>query len=317
MAERSVRSSSAAGLPVATILPLRGRLDLPLTLAGGQAFRWHSDGDGWWIGPFQSSVVRIRVADAAGASYLEVVAEPTPTTTFLADLLRYLDAENGFAHTQMLLRENPRLVDAVDGTRGLRLLRQDPWECLAAFILSTQSNIPRIRRNVEALARVAGEGIPAFGRVWYAFPDAVAVARLGETLLRELGFGFRAPSLALTARRIADPASWGLESLRNLPFEEARSSLMGLPGVGPKVADCVLAFSLGHSRAFPVDRWVMRALQRRYGDEVGKTPEQVGAWARAQFGEHGAYVQQVLFQAERGRDLREEGHGPNVDSLVG
>jgi N-glycosylase/DNA lyase len=185
---------------------------------------------------------------------------------------------------------------------GLRLLRQDPWECLASFILSAHCHIPRIQRNVEALAKEAGTPIQAWGRTVYSFPSREHVAALGEAHLRGLGLGFRAKNLAATARLLVDRVV-DLESLRSKPYEEARESLLSLPGVGPKIADCVLAFSLDHTQAFPVDRWVLRGLQRLYLGEGRIAEEKAAKWARDRFGVHAAYAQQLLFHLERTQGL--------------
>src|SRR5690606_9802981 len=137
--------------------------------------------------------------------------------------------------------------------------------------------------NVEALAREAGTPITAWGVTAHTFPSPRAVAAAGEARLRALGLGFRAKNLAGTARMVA-AGDVQLDALAALPYLAARQELLRLPGVGPKIADCVLAFSLDHGEAFPVDRWVLRALEQRYFNGARMNEEKAAAWARERFG---------------------------------
>src|SRR5262249_33980345 len=146
---------------------------------------------------------------------------------------------------------------AVVACRGLRLLRQEPWECLASFILSSTKQIVQIRQIVSLLCERYGEPIPAAPEYApaFAFPSPARLACATEPELRACKMGFRAPYLLKTARLVAE-GKIDLERLRQLPAETARDELMGLPGVGRKIADCVLLFAYGFQSAFPVDVWV-------------------------------------------------------------
>jgi len=151
---------------------------------------------------------------------------------------------------------------AIIACKGLRLLRQDPWECLASFILSSTKQIVQIRQIVAMLCERFGESIPAapqFAHA-FAFPTPARLARATEAELRACKMGFRAPYLLATARSVTE-GKIDLERLRQLPVEIARDELLNLPGVGRKIADCVLLFAYGFPTAFPVDVWVIKALQ--------------------------------------------------------
>src|ERR1700739_2698797 len=150
---------------------------------------------------------------------------------------------------------------AVTACRGLRLLRQDPWECLASFILSSTKQIVQIRQIVAVLCENFGETTLGAGSAW--FPSCGKIARRTEAELRACKMGFRAPSLLNAARQIAD-GKLDLEKIRTLDYAEARLELMKLRGVGGKIADCVLLFGYGFDSAFPVDVWIERALQPLY-----------------------------------------------------
>ncbi|MCH7481038.1 MAG: hypothetical protein IIC79_06565 [Chloroflexi bacterium] len=126
--------------------------------------------------------------------------------------------------------------------------------------------------------------------------------RLFKARLRELGLGFRAPNLVAAARALVE-GRVDLEALRSRPYLDARDVLLTLSGVGPKIADCVLAFSLDQMAAFPVDRWVMRSLQHLYLGEARIATEKAASWARDRFGPHAAYAQQLLFHLERAHAL--------------
>lgn len=270
-----------------------GPLDLEATLDGGQAFRWYPEADGY-RGVIGDRVVHISPA----ADGLQVAAVDGHDAGGLVKLAsRYLGLDEAFDEFYRRYAGDERLGTALTGWPGLRILRQDPWECLVAFMASATSNIPRIKLNVGSIASALGQRIGS-GAHDYAFPSPGAVAAAGENRARKLGLGFRAPYITKAARIVAEGAI-SLEELREAPFDEARAELMSLEGVGEKIADCVLAFSLGKHEAFPVDRWVRRALEEWCGMPTSLNNSKASDWARARFGDDGAYVNQYLFHRQR------------------
>ncbi len=202
---------------------------------------------------------------------------------------------------------------AVAACRGLRVLRQDPWECLASFILSSTKQIVQIRQIVALLCERFGEPVcsgclrpPSDGtqsavtdrRYNYSFPTPQRLAALTETELRACKMGFRAPHLLAAARQIAE-GKLDLEKIRSLPLPEARAELMKLRGVGGKIADCVLLFAYGFDSAFPVDVWVERALQQLYFPRRRVNEKKLRRFAATHFGPHAGYAQQYLFHYMR------------------
>jgi len=189
---------------------------------------------------------------------------------------------------------------AVAACRGLRLLRQDPWECLASFILSSTKQIVQIRQIISLLCERYGEPLPVLPTYApaRAFPSPARLARATEAELRACKMGFRAPYLLAAARTVAsgqlDPAR-----LAPLPVEAARAELMKLPGVGRKIADCVLLFAYGLQPAFPLDVWVTRALRQLYFPRRRVRVERLHRFAGAHFGPNAGYAQQYLFHYMR------------------
>jgi N-glycosylase/DNA lyase len=195
----------------------------------------------------------------------------------------------------------------------LRLLRQDPWECLASFILSSTKQIVQIRQIVTLLCERFGEpcgcDAPSQEREGDAssplpcddgvaatrcFPTPQRIAACTETELRACKMGFRAPNLLAAAREIAE-GRFDLERIRHLPHAEARAELMKLRGVGGKIADCVLLFGYGFDSAFPVDVWIERALQQLYFPRRRASEKRLRRFAATHFGPHAGYAQQYLF----------------------
>jgi N-glycosylase/DNA lyase len=185
---------------------------------------------------------------------------------------------------------------AVRACRGLRLLRQDPWECLASFILSSTKQIVQIRQIVSLLCRLYGRPLPVLTGHGprFSFPDPIRLAETSEADLRSCKMGFRAPYLLATARRVAE-GKVDLEALRGVGVEAARAELIELPGVGRKIADCVLLFAYGFPTAFPVDVWVMKALRALYFSNRRIAPKRLRRFSETHFGSHAGYAQQYLF----------------------
>jgi len=267
--------------------------DLPGTIDGGQAFRWHSlEGESGYRGVVGRSVLEVRPADR-GLLVQVVSGEPAD----VGEIRSYLGLDYDLEGLRAKYAGDPGLGPALSGYLGLRLLRQDPWECLCGFICSAASNIPRIKLNMGALAATQGERIgPEPGD--FAFPGPEAVASVGEQAARDLAWGFRARYLEGAAVAVAS-GNFVLERLLDMPYKEAREALVALDGIGPKIADCVLAFSLIQGEAFPVDRWVRRAMEEWYGAPEKMSNAAVGEMARERFGEDAAYAQQYLFHRQR------------------
>jgi N-glycosylase/DNA lyase len=267
--------------------------DLAATLDSGQAFRWRKDGGGW-IDVIGKHWVRLtQTRDGIRAE----TAAPVKNWGWLRD---YLQTEVNLAAVLKTFPKDEPMQTAVATCRGLRILRQDPWECLASLILSSTKQIIQIRQIIALLCERFGEPVaaPPDEPPVFAFPSPEKIAQATEGRLRACKMGFRAPYLLAAARRIADGKS-NLERLRQLPLTEAREELMQLRGVGEKIADCVLLFAYGFDAAFPVDVWVGRALRELYFPHRHVTAKQLQSFAATHFGPHAGYAQQYLFHYMR------------------
>jgi N-glycosylase/DNA lyase len=263
--------------------------DLAATLTSGQAFRWEACGGGW-TGVVHGRRVTLR---QRGESLAAETAIPQTDWQWLADYLQVAVKLDAVLAT---FPEEAPMLDAVSACRGLRLLRQDPWECLASFILSSTKQIVQIRQIVATLCKRYGTpaAIPAGEPAAFAFPTAEQRAGLTEAQLRACKMGFRAPYLLATARLVAED-KYDLQHLGRLDLASARAQLLALPGVGRKIADCVLLFGFGFPTAFPLDVWVLRALRELYFRGKRPTTPKLKSFAATHFGPNAGYAQQYLF----------------------
>jgi N-glycosylase/DNA lyase len=301
-------------------LPVR-EYDLAATLDSGQVFRWQRI-DNSWHGVIGKHFVRLTpTADGIQAMTTGLVEN--------WDWLReFLQTETDLPAILKTFPDDEPMRGAVAACRGLRLLRQDPWECLASFILSSTKQIVQIRQIVALLCerfgepcsgdapspqggddvlsfRSGDEGVAnTFRRRGVAatrtFPAPQRLAAASEAELRACKMGFRARGLLAAARQIAD-GSFELEKIRALNYAAARAELMRLHGVGGKIADCVLLFAYGFDAAFPVDVWIERALQELYFPRRRGSEKRLRKFAATHFGPHAGYAQQYLFHYMRTR----------------
>lgn len=271
------------------------------TLDGGQSFRWKQDASGVWTGVWSDCAAQLRlVDDAAAGGALEWRAPVAIHARVALALPRYLGAEHDWAALADALpwRSDAHLAQCGSVFRGLRLLRQPFGETLLGFLCSATKQIVQIKQMVALLAErhgveIAGGGAPAFKRL----PTWAELAAVPESELRACLLGFRARYIRETAEFLAERPGW-LEATEAAPYPDAKARLMELPGVGEKVADCVLLFGAGQFEAFPVDTWILKSLARRYGLE-GWKPAQVAQFGRVHFGPLAGFAQQFLFAWER------------------
>jgi N-glycosylase/DNA lyase len=267
--------------------------NLDATLDSGQAFRW-SRVDGQWLGIVGARSVKLR-SDAS-----TIIAETAQPNTDWGWLANYLQINLDWAAVVRTFPNDSPMTSALNACRGLRLLRQDPWECLASFLMSSTKQIVQIKQIISLLCQRFGEpmiALPGQGPAW-GFPTPARIARCTERELRECKMGFRAPYLLETARLIS-AGQFTLEKLADLPVEIARGEMLKLPGVGRKIADCVLLFAYGFQSAFPVDVWVMKALQQLYFPRRRASLPRLHKFAATHFGPWGGYAQQYLFHYMR------------------
>ncbi len=279
-------------------IPITYNLDLSSTLDGGQSFDWRSEADGCWLGlirnyPVKLSISKTLTGSLIGAEYATEISDEN------IDLLNsYLNLDTPYEDLRDRLKSESELKNIIESVPKFNILKQDPWKTLVSFILSTQSNIPRIKKNLAELSSTNGKLVTAFGASFYIFPSPYELDIMGENRLRNLGLGYRAKNLALVASMV-HRKSFNMEAALSMEYEEAKRYLMTLPGVGPKVADCVLAFSMGHTVAFPVDRWVSRGVKRNYPKTENYNDVDISKWGREKFGVDASYVQQIIFYYER------------------
>ncbi|MBI4227254.1 MAG: hypothetical protein HY600_03145 [Candidatus Omnitrophica bacterium] len=274
------------------ILPARG-CDVAVTLDSGQAFRWAPYGPRGWRGVLGDSIVTLLPDHAR----LRVLGS-APDAILGPRVTRYFGLDDDPTWRLASVDVDPAIHAALAATRGLRILRQDPWECLASFICATFNNILRIQGMIGRLCRAYGRAVPWGGDVWWTFPTPEVLARVEPSALRRLGFGYRAPYVVKAAQQVSD-GKVNLAAAARLPYAEAREALLAVEGVGEKVVECVLLFGFGQEEAFPVDVWIGRVMRRLYFRNRRVPDRRLRAFARRHFGPSCGLAQQALFHAAR------------------
>lgn len=280
--------------------------DLGATLNSGQAFRWRRLAAGW-ESVIGSNWVRLESSPAG------IVAECCADPGNWRWLSQYLQVECSLAPVLATFPRDKAMKKAVAECRGLRLLRQEPWECLASFVLSSTKQIVQIRQIIETMCQRFGPAIPGptDDSRWFGFPGASCIARCSESELRACKMGFRAKYLKAAAELVSSKMV-DLEKIPELSVQDARAILMQIPGVGPKIADCVLLFAYGFQDAFPIDVWVAKALRETYFPHRRVGIGQLYQFSATYFGPFAGYAQQYLFHHWRtgGRTKKQHADSP-------
>ncbi len=265
----------------------KGIINLRATLECGQVFHWRERPDGSWEGLIGDSPAVVR--EEGGR--MEVLRGDRKL------IVRYFALDHDLDAICAGFPRDKTMRAALEFCRGLRIIRQPAWECLATFITSSMKQVAHIRRMSFDLRARFGRAVRGFNV--RAYPDAAAVAAATEDELRACGLGYRAKHLRATAALVAS-GRVDLEAMRSLEDAALRGALCELPGVGRKVANCVMLFGFERLSAFPVDTWIARIMRRHYwrGD-VKATPGMLEDRMAPRFGSHAGYAQQYLFHHAR------------------
>ena len=226
----------------------------------GQCFRWRKTKRGDWRIIHRDQCLTLR--ELGGGRYRFSCTEEAYHTVWRP----YFDFDEDYRAIRARVREaeDPFLHAACTYGRGIRILRQDPWETLVSFIISQNRNIPAIRRSVELLCRAAGDALAdREGNMFHAFPEAQRILNLPQSALDACALGYRGKYVRAAAKAFCD-GDLDFRALSSSTGEEAIKSLMGLYGVGVKGASCISLFGLHQIDAFPVDTWIRRILQNEY-----------------------------------------------------
>ncbi|MBM7561365.1 DNA-3-methyladenine glycosylase family protein [Fusibacter tunisiensis] len=266
----------------------RTYFDPKQTFECGQCFRWHLI-DEVYLGVVDGALLAVTPHDKA--SYRVTVLAGDLSEDRLYD---YFDMSVSYADViGTLAHKDQWLEKATQQGSGIRLLNQDPFETLITFIISANNNIPKIKMAVEALSEKFGHYIGTHkGRPYYAFPTVEALEKAEVVDLQVKGMGYRSKSIYKAVAQITS-GNLDLKTPYDLSFDDAKTWLMTLYGVGGKVADCVLLFAYGHKNAFPIDTWMKKVLLNYYG--IDGSQKQVEAFAKSYFSEYAGYAQQYLF----------------------
>ena len=277
--------------------------DLEKTLNSGQVFHWENYGNGF-VGTIAGSAVYVEQrGDILRVRFGE-------TRTLPQVVARYFALDHPLEEICASFPRDPVMDAARDFCRGLRIIRQPKWECLATFICSSMKQVAHIRQIVRALRQRFGKKKEIRGHEVFSFPSPSRLARTSESELRKCGLGYRARNLLETAKRVASGDA-DLDSWSALSDRQLREQLCELPGVGMKVANCVMLFAYERIAAFPIDVWIERVLRERYFARKRKvTGQMLADFVANYFGAHGGYAQQYLFHHARMTGKRKSRNHP-------
>jgi N-glycosylase/DNA lyase len=273
--------------------------DLAKTLDSGQVFHWEKVGNGY-VGTIGERALYVEQHDDVLKVRDGEAPSPAREARALPKIIvHYFALDHLLSEICASFPDDAVMNAARDFCSGLRIIRQPKWECLATFICSSMKQVAHIRQISLALRKRFGEQITIDGRVVYAFPSPQRMARASEKQLRQCKLGYRAKHLLATARLVSS-GECDIETWSALSDVQLRKNLCALPGVGAKIANCVMLFAYDRLRAFPIDVWIERVLTQKYFARRKKiTPQQLREFSECYFGEHGGYAQQYLFHHAR------------------
>src|SRR5882724_7534741 len=273
--------------------------DLAMTLNSGQVFHWQKVGDGFGGAIGERGVY---VEQSGNVLRIRDGEPPSPTRgprALPGIVARYFALDHPLAEICDSFPKDPVMNAARDFCRGLRIIRQPKWECLATFICSSMKQVAHIRQISLALRKRFGEQGRIGDHLVYTFASPLRLAQASEKDLRDCKLGYRAKNLRATARLVSSGQA-DLEAWSALSDAELRKKLCALPGVGAKVANCVMLFAYERLQAFPIDVWIERVLKQKYFPRKRKvTTTELRAFCETYFGKHGGYAQQYLFHHAR------------------
>ena len=279
-------------------LIIEGPFDLDAILEGTQDFRWRRWKDGWHSGVLSGHLLHVRQIGRR----LEYRSD-SDLDTLLRSYFR-LDDDLDALRARVGCRDD-EVARLVKKYPYLRVLRQpDPWECMVAYVCSANNSVDRIGAIVEKIAKCLGQPVGLDGDARHTFPSHRKMLEAGLGKLQKLDLGLdRAANIIDAAARMRD----GKLDLRRLAqpevsYAEAKWLLMGCRGIGPKIADCIALFALDKMEAFPVDRWVRRAVQRYFPCRQAPAGNKLAKWGQDYFGEYAGFANQLLFREQRELD---------------
>ena len=259
-------------------------IDLAKTLNSGQVFHWTQHGKGF-VGAIDQK-----------PCYLEQSGNQLLVSSDLISLARrYLALDHRIDEIHGTFPNDPTLSAAARYGAGIRILRQPVWECLATFLTSALKQVAHIRSISLMVRERYGRNLEVAGTAVFSYPGPEVLARLTLDDLRACRLGFRAANLLAAARMIAG-GEIDLNGLTKLSSDEIRTVLCRFPGVGDKIANCVLLFAFGRLEVMPIDVWIARVLREKYFPEKSKLrPADLAEFCGQYFGPYAGYAQQYLF----------------------
>ena len=265
------------------------------TFMCGQCFRWTEEEDNSYTGVAFSKVINIK---PDGDS---LIIDNTTVDEFNEYWKHYLDLDSDYSAIKKCIGVDENVSKAIEFGWGIKILNQEIFECLISFIISTQNTIPRIQKIVNRLSEMYGKKLEYNGKTYYAFPTLEEIADVTVQDLSDLKAGYRAEYIVDAVNKLKN-GEVDLTSVSKMSYHEAKTELMKIRGVGPKVADCVLLFSAGKKEAFPIDVWVKRTVQTLYLSENASVKE-IEKFASEYFGLYAGVAQQYLFYYSRENKL--------------
>lgn len=267
--------------------------ELPHIFECGQCFRWNKQADGSYTGVASGKVINLR---KEGNS---VYVDNTTSDEFINIWHSYFDLGRDYGDIKkQLAKLDETMMTSVEFGHGIRILKQDEWETLVSFIISANNRIPMIKKAIEALSENYGEFIEEYGgKKHFSFPKPEVLHNLSIDDIQFSGIGFRAKYILSAAKLVSDKEI-DIYNLKNMNTEEAREQLILFPGIGPKVSDCIMFFSMDKDDAFPIDIWVKRVMEYFYVPE-GTSLKKIQSFAQEKFGNIAGFAQQYLFYYAR------------------
>jgi len=252
----------------------------------GQCFRWNKELDGSYTGVAKNKILNIEKKGE------KIFFNNTSKKDFLEIWVDYFDLNRDYSIIKNHIRDE-KLDDIIEFGKGIRILNQDEWETLVSFIISANNRILMIKRVIENLSQKYGDYIGTYkGNKYYSFPTSEKLNLTTENEIRMMKTGFRAKYIKDAAEIVSNDKDW-LYSLKGLNYDTALEEIKKIKGVGDKVGNCILLFSMNKYEAFPVDIWMKRIMGEIYG--IKGKPEDIRKKSEKIYGKYSGFAQQYLF----------------------